>query len=84
MALHLLYRTHPADRQPNGRHACLVDAADEAAARTLATVPHTWAHHQLAATASMPSYAGSELGVVWLEGDAISLLGVDRGGNRVR
>ena len=84
MALFLLYRTHPSDGKMNGRNSCLVEAADETEARFLAQVPHGWAHHQLADTPTMPSYGGSQLEVVWFEGNAISLLGVDRGGNRVR
>ena len=76
MALHLLYRTREHDRRPDGRHACLVDAESEAAARGLAGVPPGWAHAQLAAAATMPGTA-----IIWLEGDAV--MGVDRGGNRV-
>ena len=78
-ALHLLYRTRPEDRRENGRHAVLVDAASEAAARVLAGVPDSWGAVQLAATATMPPGRT----VIWLEGDAISLLGIDRGGNPV-
>ena len=73
---------HPGDpstgigRDHSDAHA--VDGvADEAAARVLANVPQGWAHEQLAATATMP------MPVIWLEGDAISLTGIDRGGNRV-
>ncbi len=58
---------------------CLVDAVDEATARSLANVPANWAHHEMAATATMPG----SLTVLWMEGDAVFLLGVDRGGNRV-
>lgn len=79
MALHLLYRPHDGERREDGRHACLVDAADESTARTLANAPRGWSHAELAATASMPN----GLTVLWMEGDAISMTGIDRGGNRV-
>lgn len=79
-ALHLLYRSVPQDRRPDGRHAVLVDAASEALARAAAGVPDSWSAEQLAATATMPHHRTQ----IWLEGDAISLLGIDRGGNSVK
>jgi len=87
MALHLLYRIRENDRRADGRHACLVDAADEATARTTARVPENWGHVQLAAAATMPDklrvLPAEPMGVIWIAGDAVSLLGIDRGGNVV-
>lgn len=82
MAVYLLYRTRPEDRNPSGIHAVLVTAADEATARSLANaaaptgstkVPSTWTARDVT---TMPE-------VVWLEGDAITLLGQSRGGDPV-
>jgi hypothetical protein len=85
-ALYLLYRTRPEDRNASGIHAVLVDAADEAAARAAAIaaapngetrVPATWAAVQIAASAALPESP------LWIEGDAVSLLGMTRGGNPI-
>lgn len=75
MALYLLYRTRPEDRRPSGLHTAVVQAADEASARTAAGVPVSWSALALSGLANG--------GVLRIEGDAVSLLGMDRGGNPV-
>lgn len=93
MAIYLLYRTRPEDRNAAGIHSVLVNAADEATARTLANaaapfprpgqvgstepkaVPDSWAAIDVSTIASQRS--------VWIEGDAVSLLGFARNGDRV-
>lgn len=86
MALFLLYADRDGDRNASGMNAVLVDAADEAAARTAAAaaaptgetkVRPTWAAVSLAATATMP---GGRT-VIWIEGVAASLVGRTRGGD---
>lgn len=82
MAVYLLYRIRPEDRNPSGIQAAIVTAADESTARSLATaaapngstkVPSTWMARNVT---TLPE-------VVWLEGDAITLLGLTRGGDPV-
>lgn len=93
MAVYLLYRTRAEDRNAAGIHSVLVNAADEATARALANaaapfpragqvsatepkaVPDSWAAIDVSTIASQRS--------VWIEGDAVSLLGLTRGGDRV-
>ena len=75
MALYLLYRTRPEDRLPSGLHSAVVQAADEATARTTASVPASWSALALSGLA--------DGGVVRIEGDAVSLLGMTRGGNPI-
>ena len=75
MALYLLYRTRPEDRLPSGLHSAVVQAADVAAARTASGVPSTWAAHALGALA--------DGAVIRIEGDAVSLLGLTRGGDPI-
>lgn len=73
--LYLLYRTRPEDRIPTGQHSAVVQAADEAAARALAGVPASWAAFPLADLANGR--------VLRFEGDAVSMLGWTRGGERI-
>lgn len=84
MAIFLLYRTRPEDRNPSGLQATLVNAADAATARALANadapngstkVPASWSALDVSTLAANQ--------VVWLEGDAVSLLGMNRGGDPV-
>lgn len=83
MAMFLLYRTRPEDRNPRGLHAVVVNAADEAAARTAANastyvpdgVPDSWTALDLSSTPSGDA--------IWLEDDAVSLLGMTRGGDPI-
>lgn len=75
MALFLLYRTRPEDRLPSGLHSAVVQAADEATARATADVPASWSALALSGLA--------DGGVVRIEGDAVSLLGMTRGGNPI-
>ena len=80
MAIYLLHRTNENDRNSSGIHAALVDAADEASARTAANaaaptgetrIRSTWAANLIAATGSLPN----GLTVLFFEGDAASLTG---------
>lgn len=93
MAVYLLYRTRPEDRNAAGIHSVLVNAADEATARALANaaapfprpaqvgsvepkaVPDSWAALDVGSIASQRS--------VWIEGDAVGLLGNSRAGDRI-
>jgi hypothetical protein len=85
-ALNLLYAATPQDRNASGLDAVLVDAVDEAAARTAAIaatpngetkVPTTWTYVLLAAIAAgLPDSRT----VVWIEGPMASLIGKTRGG----
>jgi hypothetical protein len=75
MALFLLHRVREEDRRHNGLHSAIVQASDAAAARALAGVPPTWAAVALSGLAT-----GT---VSWLEGDAVSMLGMTRGGDRI-
>ena len=86
MALFLLYAATQGTRNSSGIGAVLVDAVDEATARTAAAaaaptgetkVPATWAAVSLAATATLP---GGRT-VIWFEGVAASLVGRTRGGD---
>lgn len=86
MSLFLLYRTNANERNSNGLHSALVEAANAPAARALAaasapdgeTVVHEgWVAVELAASSSMPKP------IIWFSGDAVSLLGMTRGGDPV-
>jgi len=84
MAIYLLYRTDETDRNSNGVHAALVDAADEATARTAAQaaaptgetyIPAGWAAAQIAASGALPQ--GQT--VLFFEGDCCPIGGKGRG-----
>ena len=84
MATFLLYRTRPEDRNPSGLQAVIVTAADEATARAVANaqapngsteVPASWTARDLS---TLPADTA-----VWIEGDAVSLLGMTRGGDPI-
>lgn len=75
MALYILHRRREEDRLPNGLHTAVVQASDEATARVLAGVPNSWA---AVALSGLPDGT-----VSWIEGDAVSLLGKTRGGDRI-
>lgn len=86
MALFLIYADRDGNRNSSGINAVLVDAEDEAAARTAAAaaaptgetkVPRTWATVRLADTATLPDGRT----VIWIEGVAASLVGRTRGGD---
>lgn len=88
MALFLLHRVNAADRNSSGIHSCIVEAATENDARAAAVaaapngetkVRSTWGAVSLGSgtiPASLPS-------VLWLEGDAVSVLGMTRGGSPI-
>jgi hypothetical protein len=75
MALYLLYRARPEDRLPSGLHTVVVQASDEATARALAGISSSWAALALNDIA--------EGRVIWIEGDAVSVLGLTRGGDQI-
>ncbi|MGD2132785.1 MAG: hypothetical protein PVI23_08330 [Maricaulaceae bacterium] len=85
MALYLLYAAQPQDRNSTGRNAVLVDAADEASARTAAAAAapdgetanvEAWAALELASAAGAPFPVE---GYVWLSGDVAEPLLAARG-----
>ena len=85
-ALNLLYAVSQYERNSSGLNAVIVDAVDEAAARTAAlaalpngetTVPTTWAYLLLAAvTGTLPASKT----VIWIEGEMAGLTDKTRGG----
>jgi hypothetical protein len=90
MALFLLYRTNPEDRNSNNIHSVLVEAADELEARAKAKaaapngetkVPDSWAAVNLG-DGAIPTDLQKTM--LWFEGDCISALGVSRAGSPVR
>ena len=83
MALFLLFRTRPEDRNARGIHSVLVNAADEAAARAAANASASVPHGAPASWSALDLSDTSSGDVIWLEGDAVSLLGMTRGGDPI-
>lgn len=95
MALFLLYRKANGASNERGLHAAIVNAADAATAISQANAKAPWgvACSDFALSAYDKGINASSWGaldlstlttnqVSWIQGDAVSVLGIDRGGNR--
>lgn len=80
MALYLLHRTREEDRNSSGIHSVIVNADNEAAARAAANAALPGGETRVPATWGARDLSTLSPGVpVWIEGDAVSLLGFTRG-----
>lgn len=93
MALFLLYRKANGASNERGLHAAIVNAADAATAISQANAKAPWgvacSDYALSAyDKGLSAWGVLDLStlttnqVSWIQGDAVSVLGIDRGGNR--
>jgi hypothetical protein len=93
MALFLLYRKTSGPANERGLHSVIVNAADAATAISQANAKAPWGpscsdfavspyDKGLSAWGVLDLSTATANQVLWIQGDAVSVLGVDRGGNR--
>lgn len=90
MALFLLYRKANGAKNERGLHSVIVNAPDAATAISQANAKAPWGsviffapyEKGLSAWGVLDLSTMTTNQVLWIEGDAVSVLGMDRGGNR--